>query len=220
MSPRERIASARLYLVCDARPRDFLRRALAGGVDVIQLRDRSLDDDGVLREAARFAALAAEAGARFVLNDRPDLALACGADGVHLGQDDMGPAEARAIVGPDAIIGRSTHGPAQGEAAAQDPDVSYLSIGPVWPTPTKPGRPAAGIEYVQWAATHVGKPWFAIGGVDETTVTEVVAAGATRVVVVRAILEADNPEGAAARLRAAVAGRSASDSGAGAVRRA
>jgi thiamine-phosphate pyrophosphorylase len=196
----------RLYLCAPAVSDAVLRAALRGGVDLLQLRDSTLDDDGVLRESARFMALAAETGARFVLNDRPDLAAACGADGVHLGQDDMTPAAAREIVGPDAIIGRSTHAPEQGAEAAADPDVDYVSIGPVWPTPTKPGRPAAGIEYVRWAAANVDKPWFAIGGVDEATVHEVVAAGASRVVVVRAILDAADPSGAAARLRALVVG--------------
>jgi thiamine-phosphate pyrophosphorylase len=196
---------ARLYLCAPASADDaVLRAALRGGVEILQLRDRTLDDDAILREAARFKALAAETGARFVLNDRPDLAAASGAEGVHLGQDDMHPAQARDIVGPGAIIGRSTHAPVQGAAAAADPDVDYVSIGPVWPTPTKPGRPAAGIDYVRWAAANVDKPWFAIGGVDETTIHEVVAAGAHRVVVVRAVLEATDPERAATRLRAAM----------------
>lgn len=196
---------ARLYLCADASASDaVLRAALRGGVDVLQLRDHGLDDDAVLREAARFLALARAAGALFVLNDRPDLAVACGGDGVHLGQDDMSPAAARAIVGPETIVGRSTHAPDQGAAAAADPDVSYLSVGPVWATPTKPGRAAAGLDYVRWAAASVDKPWFAIGGVDADTVGEVVAAGARRIVVVRALLTHPDPGRAARQLLGAL----------------
>ena len=181
----------RLYLVSEARPRDFLRRALAGGVDVIQLRDRSLDDDGIVAAAEAFRAAADEFDVPFILNDRPDLVAACGADGVHLGQDD-GP------FGPDGIRGRSTHAPDQ---ALAEREADYLSVGPVWETPTKPGRPAAGLDYVRWAAEHVDRPWFAIGGIDTANVHEVVAAGAQRIVVVRAITEAADPEAAARELR-------------------
>ena len=152
MSPRERIAGARLYLVCDARPREFLAAAIRGGVDVIQLRDKALGDDGLVTAAREFRAAADAHGALFVLNDRPDLVEACGADGVHVGQDDGTPADARALVGPDAIVGRSTHAPEQADAAEADPDVDYLAVGPVHATPTKPGRPAAGLEYVEYAA--------------------------------------------------------------------
>src|SRR5215218_10947696 len=150
MSARERIASARLYLVCDARPRAFLEAALRGGVDVVQLRDKRLGDDELVAAARAFRAAADEVGALFVLNDRPDLVAACRADGVHVGQEDGTPSAARAVVGPDAIVGRSTHAPEQGAAADADPDVDYLAVGPVHTTPTKPGRPAAGVEYVEW----------------------------------------------------------------------
>jgi thiamine-phosphate pyrophosphorylase len=200
MSPRERLATARLYLVCDARPREWLRAAVRGGVDVVQLRDKTLDDDGQVAAAHEFRA----AGALFILNDRPDLVETCGADGVHVGQDDASPAEARALVGPERIVGRSTHAPEQAEAAEADPDVDYLAVGPVHATPTKPGRPAAGLGYVAYAAGTVAKPWFAIGGLDATNVGEVVERGASRVVVVRAITEADDPEAAARTLRAAL----------------
>ena len=194
----------RLYLVCDA-AFGGLRAALAGGVDVVQLRDKRLDDDGLRRAAERFRAAADEYGVPFILNDRPDLAAACRADGVHVGQDDATPAAARAAVGADRIVGRSTHGPQQGAAAAADPDVDYLAVGPVHATPTKPGRPAAGIEYVRWAAeAGIDKPWFAIGGIDARTVAEVLDAGATRVVVVRAITQAADPEAAARTLRRAL----------------
>ena len=204
MHPRERIAGAQLYLVSDARPREFLAAAIRGGVDVIQLRDKALSDDGLVTAAREFRAAADAHGALFVLNDRPDLVEACGADGVHVGQDDGEPAAARAAVGPRRIVGRSTHAPAQAAAADADPDVDYLAVGPVHATPTKPGRPAAGLDYVAYAAAHARKPWFAIGGLDAGNVAEVAARGATRVVVVRAIADADDPEAAARTLREAL----------------
>jgi thiamine-phosphate pyrophosphorylase len=207
MTPRNRIAGAKLYLVCDARPREFLTAAIRGGVDVVQLRDKALGDDELAVAAREFRAAADAGGALFVLNDRPDLVAACGADGVHVGQEDMTPAEARAAVGPDAIVGRSTHAPEQARAADADGDVDYLAVGPVHATPTKPGRPAAGIEYVEWAAEHVSKPWFAIGGLDTANVAAVVGAGASRIVVVRAIAASDDPQAAARELRAALEGR-------------
>ncbi|HEX5616909.1 MAG TPA: thiamine phosphate synthase [Solirubrobacteraceae bacterium] len=197
MSPRERLATARLYLVCDARPLEWLRAALRGGVDLVQLRDKTLDSAGLVAAAGAFRAAASETGALFILNDRPDLVDACDADGVHVGQDDLSPAEARAIVGPERIVGRSTHAPAQADAASSDPDVDYLAVGPVHATPTKPGRPAAGLDYVSYAARTVTKPWFAIGGLDAGNVDAVVARGAERIVVVRAITEASDPEAAA-----------------------
>jgi thiamine-phosphate pyrophosphorylase len=202
MTPRERLANARLYLVCPARPRAWLEAAVDGGVDLLQLRDKSLDDDGILAAAREFRAT----GALFILNDRPDLVAACGADGVHVGQDDATPAQARALVGPDRIVGRSTHAPAQAAAAQADPDVDYLAVGPVHATPTKPGRPAAGLGYVEQAAKTVSKPWFAIGGLDAGNVHEVLARGAQRIVVVRAITEAEDPGAAARELRAALDG--------------
>jgi thiamine-phosphate pyrophosphorylase len=207
MTPRNRIASARLYLVCDARPREFLAAAIRGGVDVVQLRDKALGDEELVTAAREFRAAADAGGALFVLNDRPDLVAACGADGVHVGQDDMAPAAARAIVGPDAIVGRSTHAPEQARAAEEDGDVDYLAVGPVHATPTKPGRPAAGLEYVEWAAANVRKPWFAIGGLDAGNVRAVAERGASRIVVVRAIAASDEPEAAARELRAALEGR-------------
>jgi thiamine-phosphate pyrophosphorylase len=203
MELRERLAGARLYLVCDARPRAFLDAALRGGVDVIQLRDKTLGGDEEIVAAARaFRDAADAAGALFVLNDRPDLVAACGADGVHVGQDDADPRSARAAVGDDRIVGRSTHAPGQLAAADEDPDVDYLAVGPVHATPTKPGRPAAGLAYVEHAARiEPATPWFAIGGIDATTLPAVVAAGARRIVVVRAITEAADPEAAARALR-------------------
>ena len=204
MTPRERLQDSRLYLVCDARPLEFLRAALRGGVDLVQLRDKTLDDDGLIVAARPFREAADELGALFLLNDRPDLVAACGADGVHVGQDDATPAAARAVVGPDRIVGRSTHAPAQADAAAADPDVDYLAVGPVHVTPTKPGRPAAGLDYVAYAAASVPKPWFAIGGLDAGNVAEAVARGARRIVVVRALTVARDPEAAARELRQAL----------------
>jgi thiamine-phosphate pyrophosphorylase len=201
MTPRERLADARLYLVCDARPRAFLDAALRGGADLIQLRDKALGDDELVTAARTFRAAADAHGALFILNDRPDLVAACAADGVHVGQDDATPEEARAAVGPDGIVGRSTHAPSQADAAVADPDVDYLAVGPVHATPTKPGRPAAGLDYVAYAARTVGKPWFAIGGLDATTLPAAIEAGATRAVVVRAITEGPDPEAAARGLR-------------------
>jgi thiamine-phosphate pyrophosphorylase len=198
MTPRERMATARLYLVTPARPRPWLEAAIRGGVDLIQLRDKTLDDDGIIEASRQFR----DTDALFILNDRPDLVEACGADGVHVGQDDQTPAAARAMVGPDRIVGRSTHAPDQAKAADEDDDVDYLAVGPVHATPTKPGRPAAGLHYVAHAASTVKKPWFAIGGLDAGNVHEVVERGATRIVVVRAITEAEDPEAAARALRA------------------
>src|SRR3954469_24983141 len=177
MTPRERLADARLYLVCAARPRAFLDAALRGGADLVQLRDKTLDDDGLIEAARDFRAAADAHGALFILNDRPDLVNACAADGVHVGQDDGTPAAARALVGPDRIVGRSTHAPAQADAADADPDVDYLAVGPVHETPTKAGRPAVGVEYVEYAARTVTKPWFAIGGLNAQNLHEVVARG-------------------------------------------
>jgi thiamine-phosphate pyrophosphorylase len=200
VTPRERLRSTHLYLVCPARPRAWLQAAIRGGVDIVQLRDKSLDDARLIEAAREFRGL----GVPFVLNDRPDLVEPCGADGVHVGQDDATPAQARAAVGEDRIVGRSTHAPAQAAQADADPDVDYLAVGPVHATPTKPGRPAAGLEYVAYAAQTVAKPWFAIGGIDAGTVHAVVEQGASRIVVVRAITEAEDPETAARALRAAL----------------
>ena len=202
MTVRERLSTARLYLVCPAREREWIAAAVRGGVDLVQLRDKTLDDDGLVAAARAFTGH----DALFILNDRPDLVEACGADGVHVGQDDMTPAQARALIGPERVLGRSTHEPAQAAAADADDDVDYVAVGPVHATPTKPGRPAAGLHYVAHAASTVHKPWFAIGGLDAGNVHEVVERGATRIVVVRALTEAEDPEAAARELRAALEG--------------
>jgi thiamine-phosphate pyrophosphorylase len=204
---RERLRRARLYFVTDVRPglQELLAAALAGGVDMVQLRDKSASDDELVRAAAVFRRLCDEHGALFWLNDRPDLVAACGADGVHVGQDDMPVAEARREAGDDVLVGLSTHSPAQLDAALAAGEADQLSVGPVWETPTKEGRPAAGLDYVRYAARVAGdRPWFAIGGIDPGNVREVIDAGASRVVVVRAIRDADDPRAAAAELRAAL----------------
>jgi thiamine-phosphate pyrophosphorylase len=204
---RERLRRARLYFVTDVRPglEELLAAALAGGVDMVQLRDKSASDDELVRAAAVFRRLCDEHGALFWLNDRPDLVAACGADGVHVGQDDMPVAEARREAGDDVLVGLSTHSPAQLDAALAAGEANQLSVGPVWETPTKEGRPAAGLDYVRYAARVAGdRPWFAIGGIDRGNVREVIDAGASRVVVVRAIRDADDPRAAAAELRAAL----------------
>jgi thiamine-phosphate pyrophosphorylase len=201
---RERLASARLYFVTDVRPdlEELLAAALAGGVDMVQLRDKAASDDELVRAAAVFRRLCDEHGALFWLNDRPDLVAACGADGVHVGQDDMAVADVRAAVGPDVLVGLSTHSAAQLDRALASGVADQLSVGPVWETPTKEGRPAAGLSYVEHAARVAGdRPWFAIGAIDASNVREVMAAGASRVVVVRAIRDADDPGAAARTLR-------------------
>jgi len=205
VTPRERLADARLYLVCPRAEPGFLHAALRGGVDLVQLRDKDATDAELLAAAPVFRAAADAHGALFLLNDRPDLVAACAADGVHVGQDDLPPARARALVGPERIVGRSTHAPAQADAAQADPEVDYLAVGPVRETPTKPGRAAAGLDYVAYAAARVTKPWFAIGGLDAATLPAAVAAGARRAVVVRALTQAADPEAAARALRGALA---------------
>ncbi len=208
MTPDERRAKlrdARLYLVTGDRPDldAFLGSVLEAGVDIVQLREKQMDARSILALAVRFRAACDRHGALFILNDRADLALAAGADGVHLGQDDLPPALARRILGDGAIIGRSTHTPDQMRAALDEP-VDYVAVGPVFETPTKPGRPAAGFDVLRLAAKECGKPWFAIGGLDPGTVGQAVDAGATRIAVVRAIERADDPAEAVRRLRAAL----------------
>ncbi len=199
-----RLAEARLYFVTDAETSEpALREALAGGVDVLQLREKDAPDDDILSAARTFRALCTEYGALFVLNDRPDLAVAAGADGVHVGQADEPVARVRERVGPELLIGLSTHSREQ-LAAALETDADYVCVGPVYATPTKPDYPAVGLGLVRRAAEVVERPWFAIGGIDGANVTEVAAAGAPRVAVVRAIRDAPEPRAAAAGLRAAL----------------
>jgi thiamine-phosphate pyrophosphorylase len=191
---------ARLYLVTAARAdlEAFLEAAVRGGVDMVQVREKELADGELLRELERARAVTRRLGVPLVVNDRPDLALLCEADYVHVGQGDL-PVEAARRLG--VRVGLSTHSKAEVERA----DADYIGVGPVFATPTKAGRPPVGLELVRHAAARRAGPWFAIGGIDETNVGEVVAAGARRVAVVRAIGEADDPERAARALRAALA---------------
>jgi thiamine-phosphate pyrophosphorylase len=215
---RSRLAAARLYLICDSRPggaelSPFLRAAIRGGVDVVQLRDKRLQG-GELIEAARIASIICrELGALFIVNDDPEAALSAGADGVHVGQDDMPAAELRARVGRDLLVGLSTHARAEIDGAAAQAEQSahgaasapavldYIGVGPVFETPTKPGRPAVGVELVRYAAEHFHSPFFAVGGIDRVSIGPVLAAGARRVAVVRAIANTVDPEAAARLLR-------------------
>jgi thiamine-phosphate pyrophosphorylase len=227
-SGRGRLAEAVLYLCTDARERqgdlpEFLDRALGGGVDIVQLRHKGLEAGAELRYLETFRRACDRHGALLAINDRADVAYAAGADVLHLGQDDLPAAVARRICGPGIVIGLSSHDEQQAAAAATRPEADYYCTGPVWPTPTKPGRPAPGLPLVRFAAGlddgagdraggggGGGRPWFAIGGIDLGNLGQVLDAGARRVVVVRAITEADDPAAAAAalaaRLRAAWVG--------------
>jgi thiamine-phosphate pyrophosphorylase len=212
---RERLAAASLYLCTDARRErgdlaQFADAALAGGVDIVQLRDKGSPGEkqyGPLeaREELEALTILADAARRhdalLAVNDRADIALAADADILHLGQDDLPLTIARRIIGAGSLIGRSTHDGAQVAAAASE-DVDYFCVGPCWPTPTKPGRSAPGLDLVGAAArSQTQKPWFAIGGIDAVRLPEVIAAGARRVVVVRAITAADDPCSAARLLK-------------------
>ncbi len=192
------LSHRRLYLCTPDRPdlAAFLAACIDGGVDVVQLRDKHLEARAVVARARVAAEVCADQGVPFVLNDRPDLALEVGADGVHVGQDDAPPSLARKILGPGALVGLSTHAPHELDAAAAEP-VDYLSAGPVNPTPTKPGRPGTGLGYLQEAAARATVPWFVTGGVTPETVPMMVAAGARRFVVVRWLTEAPDPRAAA-----------------------
>ncbi len=195
------VEGRRLYLCTADRPdlATFLADCIVGGVDLVQLRDKHLDARPLLDRARLAAAVCRDHGVPFVLNDRPDLALEAGADGVHVGQDDAPPALARRILGPDAIVGLSTHAPAELDAAAGEP-VDYVSTGPVSPTPTKPGRPGTGLGYLRYAAATTSRPWYVTGGVTPDTVAGMVAAGARRFVVVRWLTEAGDPRKSAQAL--------------------
>jgi thiamine-phosphate pyrophosphorylase len=233
---RERLRTARLYFVCDARPggedpEALLRAALSGGVDIVQVREKELGRAEIERYAFTFRRICDTYSALFIVNDDPELAHACDADGVHLGQDDGSVDEARRILGPDAIIGLSTHSKEQidgaegapGQAdqgrrergvlrtqATEDADMrrsggssDYISVGPVWETPTKPGRPAVGLDLISHAAERAARPFFAIGGIDPSNAGQVIEAGARRLCVVRAIRDAADPGAVAEELRRA-----------------
>ncbi|HEY2314426.1 MAG TPA: thiamine phosphate synthase [Streptosporangiaceae bacterium] len=205
---RDRLAAARLYLCTDARERQgdlprFLDDVLGHGVDIVQLRQKGLEAGQELRYLEVFRRACAAHGALLAVNDRADIAYAAGADVLHLGQDDLLPAVARQLIGPGPVIGLSSHAAAETAAASTEPAADYFCTGPVWPTPTKPGRPAPGLDLVRYGAgLATTRPWFAIGGIDESNLDQVLAAGATRIVVVRVLTEADDPGAAAARLAA------------------
>jgi thiamine-phosphate pyrophosphorylase len=202
---RERLAQARLYLVLEARPlhkdpRRLLDAALRGGVDVVQLRDKELGDEALVRAAEPFRAACAEHGALFVLNDRPDLVAACGADGVHVGRSDTPVEEARALVGSERLLGLSASTPGElADVAGAD----YVGV-TAFATPTKEDAITGGLELIRAAAAELTIPWFAIGGIDVSNAGAVAAAGAPGVAVVRAIRDADDPETAARELRQAL----------------
>ena len=200
--PRRALRDARLYLCTDSRARQgdleqFLDAVLRAGVDIVQLREKGLEARHELRLLETFAAAAARHGKLFAVNDRADVALAAGAPVLHLGQDDLPVVMARRILGDEPVIGRSTHDPAQADAANAEPGVDYFCAGPTWITPTKPGRPAAGLGLIEHAARSATRPWFGIGGIETLErLDDVIARGARRVVVVRAITEADDPAAA------------------------
>ncbi len=215
---RELLDSARLYVCTDARTasgdlEDFLHAAYAGGAGIIQLRDKNIDTADEIAALRLLAAVADEHEALFAVNDRADIAALVGADVFHIGQRDLRPAQARQLLGDEVLIGRSTHTDEQAAEALLDPAVDYFCTGPLWATPTKPGRAATGLEFIRRTAEAVrgraavpgasaaaSKPWFAIGGIDEPRLPEVLAAGADRIVVVRAVTQAADPRAAAVRL--------------------
>jgi thiamine-phosphate pyrophosphorylase len=196
------LGERRLYLCTPDRPdlEGFLAACVEGGVDLVQLREKRLDARPLLAVARRARRVCHDLAVPFILNDRPDLAAEAEADGVHVGQHDAPPTLARRLLGPDAIVGLSTHAPAELEAAAGEP-VDYVSAGPVSPTPTKPGRPGTGLGYVSVAAATSTRPFFVTGGVTPETVGAMLAAGARRFVVVRWLTESDEPRTAARTLR-------------------
>ncbi|MDQ3725486.1 MAG: thiamine phosphate synthase [Actinomycetota bacterium] len=203
---RERLRTARLYFVCDARPSTdleaLLRAALTGGADILQLREKELGRAEIERAAGTFRRVADTFSALFIVNDDPELARACDADGVHVGQDDVSAEEARGLLGEDAIVGLSTHSTEQIAASAERP-VDYISVGPIWETPTKEGRPGVGLDLISHAAEKAPHPFFAIGGIDTANAGQVIEAGAERLCVVRAIRDSADPEAAATELRQA-----------------
>jgi thiamine-phosphate pyrophosphorylase len=200
------LGQSRLYLICDTKPAGYepeevLRPALQAGVDVVQLREKQADDREIVEAGRIFRRLCDAYDALFIVNDDPELAIACSADGVHLGQGDAAPSEVRKVIGSDSLIGLSTHSRRQIEGAR---DVDYVAVGPVYRTPTKPEYEPVGVKLIRWAAEHAPLPFFAIGGIDSTNASEVLEAGATRLAVVRAIRDADDPGEAARELKAQI----------------
>jgi thiamine-phosphate pyrophosphorylase len=216
---RARLATARLYLVCETSPDassaeaslpGLLRGAIEGGVDIVQVREKHLPDEELVAVARTARSLCERHGALLIVNDHPHIAREVGADGVHVGQNDMPVAQVRELVGPELLIGLSTHAPGEIDAAGVDAAaglVDYIGVGPVHTTPTKPGRAAVGLELVRYAAAHMSVPFFAIGGIDATNAPDAIAAGARRLCVLRALAAAPDPERAARELRAALDAR-------------
>lgn len=202
---RNRLDRALLYLVTPARPRmspldEFLAGVLDAGVDVVQLREKEMEAGALLKICEIVRRRTEDFDALFIVNDRVDVAIAAGADGVHLGQDDLPPDQARRQCGRGMLIGLSTHDDEQiSDAVASEAD--YIGVGPVYETPTKPGRPATGESLLGFAAAQFDRPWFAIGGINERTLPEVLQAGAKRVTVLRALSEAPDPAAVARRIR-------------------
>ncbi len=202
---RERLRAARLYLVCGAEPDgrelpELVRGAIAGGVGIVQLREKHLPDDQLVSIAHAAHALCERLGALLIVNDRPWVASEAGADGVHVGQDDGSPSEVRELLGPGPLIGLSTHSPEQIDAVDASV-VDYIGVGPIHETPTKPERPAVGLELIRYAAAHAPVPFFAIGGLNAGNLAEAIDAGARRACVLRAVAEAEDAELAARALR-------------------
>ncbi|MEU9621532.1 MULTISPECIES: thiamine phosphate synthase [unclassified Streptomyces] len=212
-TPSVPLSDARLYLCTDARKRQgdlpaFLDAVLSSGVDIVQLRDKGMEAAEELEHLAVFADACRRHGKLLAVNDRADVAHAIGSDVLHLGQGDLPVPAARAIIGEGVVIGRSTHAESEVDAAAAEPGVDYFCTGPCWPTPTKPGRHAPGLDLVRYAASlGTRRPWFAIGGIDAGNLDEVLDAGARRVVVVRAITEAADPAAATAGLAGRIRAR-------------
>jgi thiamine-phosphate pyrophosphorylase len=206
--PRRSLSDARLYLCVDAREREgdlgeFLDTVLSHGVDIVQLRQKGIEAKQELAALEVFADACQRHGALLAVNDRADVAWASGAPVLHLGQDDLPVSVARAIVAEEVLIGRSSHTESEAAAAAVEEGVDYFCVGPCWPTPTKPGRPAPGLALVRYAdSLGTTRPWFAIGGIDLGNLDQILDAGARRVVVVRAITEAADPGAAAAAFAA------------------
>lgn len=198
---------ARLYLVSPATMKagtlaDLVSELTDAGVDIIQLREKEMEAGDLLRAGAPILSACREAGVPLIVNDRPDVALALGADGVHLGQNDLSVGVARRILGQSVIVGRSTHAEREIDSELAAPEIiDYLSVGPIQQTPTKPGRPGTGLGLVEYAARSAAIPWFVTGGINPESLPRVLEAGATRVVVVRAIVDASDPVETAARLR-------------------
>jgi thiamine-phosphate pyrophosphorylase len=208
---RSRLASSHLYLICGATPDGrelptLLRTAIAGGVEIVQLREKQMRNEELVSEAIAARALCADLGALLIVNDRPWVAREADADGIHVGQDDIPPAQVRELVGPEMLVGLSTHSAAEIDAVDASV-VDYIGVGPIHETPTKPGRPAVGLELIRYACAHAPVPFFAIGGLNAGNLDDALDAGASRLCVLRAIAAAEDPERAARELRARLAAR-------------